>query len=158
MEDKEKTSHTFLHEAAAMLTSLFRYRRACAVKSSDHREITSRGAKPLSSSLKSEPFGSRHCTFAYISWFKEQGWKYFCRNGFVCFTVQYSIIQSSTNLNSMIDCKINSIHKITPLSTQRKGWSTQKEEKSTVWSICIISLWRTKLTTICTVCTAANVF
>ena len=47
----------------------------------------------LSSSLKFEPFadlfsfyGSRHCMWAYIRWFKEEEWKYFLRFVFVCFT------------------------------------------------------------------------
>ena len=42
----------------------------------------SQGVKALSSSLKWQPFAylfcsSRHC--AYIMWFQEKGWKYFCR-------------------------------------------------------------------------------
>ena len=47
--------------------------------------------KALSSSLNMNLlltlFGSRHCTCAYISCFKEEGWEYFCRFVFVCFTL-----------------------------------------------------------------------
>ena len=38
---------------------------------------------------------------AYISWFNEEGWKYFCRFVFVCFTQI-----SGTNLNSLIFLKL----------------------------------------------------
>ena len=52
------------------------------------------------SSLQLEPFADlEKC--AFISWFKEEGWKYFCRFVYVCFTLH--IIQTSrTKLNSMI--------------------------------------------------------
>ena len=32
-------------------------------------------------------FGSWCCTCAYLSWFKDEGWKYFCRFLIVCFTL-----------------------------------------------------------------------
>ena len=49
-------------------------------------------ASALSSSLRFEPFaelfGPRDCTTcAFISWFKEEGWKYFCRLVFVSFAL-----------------------------------------------------------------------
>ena len=52
-----------------------------------HRVITPGGAKPgrllLIWNLSHTFFGSRHCTCAYVSCFKEEGWKYFCRFVFV---------------------------------------------------------------------------
>ena len=32
-------------------------------------------------------FGSSYCMCAYIRCFKEEGWKYFCRFVFICFTL-----------------------------------------------------------------------
>ena len=56
-----------------------------------HRVITSRGAKPCrllyNWNLKLTFFGSLHWACAYISWFKKDGWKYFCRFVFVCFSL-----------------------------------------------------------------------
>ena len=51
------------------------------------RVITPRGANPcclLSLNLLLTCFSS---TCAHISWFKEEGWKYFCRFVFACFTL-----------------------------------------------------------------------
>ena len=51
-----------------------------------HRVITSRGQSPVVffkfGTFCRPFFGSRHCTY----WFKAEGWTYFCRFVFVCFT------------------------------------------------------------------------
>ena len=55
------------------------------------RVITHIGAKPCrlrySWNLLLTFLGSRHCTCLCISWFKEEGWKYFCRFVFVYFNL-----------------------------------------------------------------------
>ena len=81
----------------------------------------------MSSSLKLEPsvdlswISALHVVIYYISSFKEEGWKYSCRFVFVSFTLQYKLHEKLTIKNNS---QILIIYKITPLSTQRKGWST----------------------------------
>ena len=58
--------------------------------SAGHRVISSRGAKSCrlfkNVYLLLTFFACLHCTGAYFSWFREEGWKYFCRFVFDCST------------------------------------------------------------------------
>ena len=56
-----------------------------------YRCIDSLMGKGLSSSLKFEPYPDRFLALAYCKWFKEEGWTYFCRFFFVCFTLKYKL-------------------------------------------------------------------
>ena len=66
-----------------------------------HRVITPRGAKDCRllyyQNILPIFIGSQHWACAYFSWFKAEGWKYFCRFVFVCLT-----LTSWTSVNSTI--------------------------------------------------------
>ena len=53
-------------------------------------------------------FSSLYCTCAYISWFKEEGYKYLCRFVFVCF---YFVIDKLFNDFKKLITKTNSLDK-----------------------------------------------
>ena len=59
--------------------------------SREHRVITYRGAKPsrlhYNWNLLLTIFGSWHCVCENISWFREEGWKSFCRFVFVFYFI-----------------------------------------------------------------------
>ena len=88
---------------------------------------------------------ARRAQCAYISWFKEEGWKYFWRFVFFCFN-------SWANLNSMIVLKLKTkiIKQICYKSTKSphcplKGKVGQLSRRKRVlcWSIYIIATYRT---------------
>ena len=87
-----------------------------------HRAITLRGAKPCrlvqNWNLLLTLFGSRHCTYAYIPVVVLRR-----RGGNISVDMSVVLLYNTNFMNKL---KFNDlkIFKITPLSTQRNGWST----------------------------------
>ena len=87
---------------------------------------------------------------AHLSWFNEEGWTYFCRFVFVCFTLKYKLREMLKFNNKKIIVyllyKFSSIYKITPphLPLRGKVGQLSKRKSLLCWSIYIISFNFTK--------------